>query len=51
MVLKDLKRGTMFSIETSSDSKWILSENFREASMFEFEENLIEFLLGISKFQ
>jgi hypothetical protein len=27
MVVKDLKKGTIFSIETSSDAKWILNEN------------------------
>jgi hypothetical protein len=27
IVLKFSKRGTNFSIETSSDSKWILNEN------------------------
>jgi hypothetical protein len=50
MILKVLKRGTIFSIGTSLDMKWILIEKFREPSMFECEENLIEFLLEISKF-
>jgi hypothetical protein len=27
MVLKGLRRGTTFSIETTSDLKWILNEN------------------------
>jgi hypothetical protein len=42
MALKDLRRGTTFSIEMSSDSKCILSENSVWA------KNLIEFLLGTS---
>jgi hypothetical protein len=39
MVLKYSTRGTPFSIETSSDSKWILNENLEKL----YHLNLIEF--------
>jgi hypothetical protein len=34
MVVKDLKKGITFSIETFLDSKWISNERIREASRF-----------------
>jgi hypothetical protein len=46
MVLKDLMRGTMFLIEMSSDSKQILNEKSGKLLGFEFDTNLMEFLLG-----
>jgi hypothetical protein len=36
MVLKGLKRGTTFSIETSLDSKWISNENSKKFLVLEF---------------
>jgi CTP:phosphocholine cytidylyltransferase-like protein len=50
VVLNYLKRGTTFSIETSSDSKLILNENSGKLLGLEIEGNLMEFLLGTSYF-
>jgi hypothetical protein len=36
MVVKDLKRGTIFSIGTSSDLKWISNENLEKFLGVEF---------------
>jgi hypothetical protein len=39
MVDKDLKKGTMFSIGTSPDSKWISVENLgKSRSVFDFRK-------------
>jgi hypothetical protein len=36
MIVKDLKRGTTFSIGTSSDLKWILNKNLEKFLSVEF---------------
>jgi hypothetical protein len=41
MILKDLKGGTTFLIETSSDSEWILNENSENFLWFEFQWKFI----------
>jgi hypothetical protein len=46
--MKDLKKETIFSIETSLDSNWISNKKIREASRFKIQSNLLEFLLGTS---
>jgi hypothetical protein len=50
MIWKDLMRGTTFLIETSSDSKWVLNEKSWKLIGFEFDRNLMEFLLGTLDF-
>jgi hypothetical protein len=47
MVVKDLKKGTTFSIETPSGLKWIPKEKSEKLVVFEFELNVIGILLGI----
>jgi hypothetical protein len=47
MVVKDLKKGTTLSIGTSSYSKWISNEKSEKLLGFEFDQNLMEFHLGI----
>jgi hypothetical protein len=50
MGLKDLKKGTTFSIGTSPDSEWISNEKSEKLLGLEFGSNFIGFLLGILKF-
>jgi hypothetical protein len=37
MVMKDLKRGTIFSIGTSSDLKWISNKKLGKSLSLEFD--------------
>jgi hypothetical protein len=45
IVLKFSKRGTNFSIETSSDSKWILNENSEKLLGLKFNRICYNFFL------
>jgi hypothetical protein len=50
MVLKDFLRETICLIETSLDSKCILNKKSGKLLAFEFDINLMEFLLGTRDF-
>jgi hypothetical protein len=48
MVLKDLMRGTNFSIGISSNSKWILNENYEKLLCLKFNRICYNFNLKSS---
>jgi hypothetical protein len=50
MVLKDSMIGATFLIETSSGSNWTLNDKSGKLLGFEFDRNLMEFLLVTSDF-